>query len=100
MCLAASYPVIIVTLIVGSYLPLLFGVPWILAYAGVGIREALACLVIGIPLTKALSLSLPRRKNQHSPSQLTIPIKPPCPPTLYEASLTRESQTHLQEKLA
>jgi len=69
--LAATYPVVVVTLIVGSYLPLFYvGVPLWLIYAGVAAGEAVACYGLGLPLLKvllrafqggALSLSLRRR---------------------------------------
>jgi uncharacterized membrane protein len=53
--LAAAYPVLVVTVIIGSYLPLFFvGVPFWLIYAGVGIGEVIACFVIGVPLLKVL----------------------------------------------
>lgn len=52
--LAATYPVVAVTLIVGSYLPLLIpGVPLWFAYVSVGTGEVIACFIIGIPLLKA-----------------------------------------------
>lgn len=53
--LAATYPVVVVTIIIGSYLPLFFvGVPLWLIYVGVGIGEIIACFVLGVPLLKIL----------------------------------------------
>lgn len=53
--LAAVYPVIVVTLIVGSYLTILFPeVPLWLIYIGVGTGEIIACFIIGIPLLKTV----------------------------------------------
>jgi uncharacterized membrane protein len=56
LLLAATYPVIVITLIVGSYLPLFYaGMPPWLIYAGVAAGEAVACYGLGLPLLKALS---------------------------------------------
>jgi uncharacterized membrane protein len=56
LLLAATYPVVVITLIVGSYLPLFYaGMPPWLIYAGVAAGEAVACYGLGLPLLKALS---------------------------------------------
>jgi uncharacterized membrane protein len=61
--LAAAYPVVVVTIIIGSYLPLFFvGVPLWLIYAGVGTGEIIACFVLGVPLLKILQRILGKGK--------------------------------------
>lgn len=53
--LAATYPVIVVSLIVGSYLPLLFpDFPIYISVLSVLVGEIIAVYGIGIPLLKAL----------------------------------------------
>ncbi|RLG76145.1 MAG: QueT transporter family protein [Thermoprotei archaeon] len=50
--LASTYAVIAVTLIVGSYLPLLFPIPLWLSYLSILIGESIAIYLIGYPLLK------------------------------------------------
>lgn len=52
--IAAAYPIVVVTLVVGSYLPLFFQAPLWLIYAGVAGGEVIACLIFGVPLLKAV----------------------------------------------
>jgi len=60
--LAGAYPVVVVTLIVGSYLQLFFvDVPPWLIYGGVFAGEFLACMVIGVPLIKAVQRALGKK---------------------------------------
>jgi uncharacterized membrane protein len=61
--LAAAYPVVVVTLIVGSYLQLFFvDVPPWLIYGGIFVGEVVACMVIGVPLIKAVQRAMGRKK--------------------------------------
>lgn len=61
--LASMYPVVVVTLIVGSYLQLFFeGVPLWLIYGGVLAGELIACFVVGVPLLKIVQRALGRKK--------------------------------------
>ena len=53
--LAATYPVVVVSLIVGSYLPLLFpDFPIYVSVPSVFVGEVIAVYLIGIPLLKTL----------------------------------------------
>jgi len=53
--IATLYPVVVVTAVVGSYLPIYFqGVPQWLLYAGVAGGEIIACIVLGLPLLLAI----------------------------------------------
>lgn len=59
--LAATYPVIIVSVIVGSYLPLLFpDFPIFISIPSVFLGEVIAVYVLGVPLLKTLQRILPR----------------------------------------
>ncbi|OYT58923.1 MAG: transporter [Desulfurococcales archaeon ex4484_217_1] len=52
--LACTYSVVAVTLIVGSYLPLLFPIPLWLSYTSILIGESIAIYLIGYPLLRIL----------------------------------------------
>ncbi len=52
--LASTYAVLAVTLIVGTYLPLLFPIPLWFSYANIFAGEAIAIYLIGYPLLKIL----------------------------------------------
>ena len=52
--LASTYAVLAVTLIVGTYLPLLFPIPLWFSYASIFAGEAIAIYLIGYPLLKIL----------------------------------------------
>lgn len=61
--LAAAYPVLVVTIVIGSYLPLFFvGVPLWLIYGGVLAGEIISCMVVGVPLLKTVQRVLGRSK--------------------------------------
>ena len=61
--LAALYPVVVVTAIVGSYLQLFFAdVPLWLIYGGIFVGEMVACVALGVPLIKAIQRALGRKK--------------------------------------
>jgi uncharacterized membrane protein len=61
--LAAAYPVVVVTLIVGSYLQLFFvDVPLWLIYGGIFVGEVVACMVVGVPLIKAVQRAMGKKK--------------------------------------
>ena len=61
--LAAAYPVLVVTIVIGSYLPLFFvGVPLWLIYGGVIAGEIISCMVVGVPLLKTVQRVLGRSK--------------------------------------
>jgi uncharacterized membrane protein len=64
--LAAAYPVVVVTLIVGSYLQLFFvDVPIWLVYGGILAGELVACVALGVPLIKAVQRALGRKKIEY-----------------------------------
>ncbi len=52
--LASTYAILAVTLIVGTYLPLLFPIPLWFSYASIFVGEAIAIYLIGYPLLKIL----------------------------------------------
>jgi uncharacterized membrane protein len=58
--LGAAYPVICNALIVGSYLSWFYHISILLACTGVGVGEAIACFVLGVPLLTALRRRLPQ----------------------------------------
>jgi uncharacterized membrane protein len=61
--LAAAYPIVVVTLIVGSYLQIFFvDVPVWLVYGGIFLGEVIACMVVGVPLLKAVQRGLGEKK--------------------------------------
>ena len=61
--LAAAYPVLVVTIVIGSYLPLFFvGVHLWLIYGGVLAGEIISCMVVGVPLLKTVQRVLGRSK--------------------------------------
>lgn len=61
--LASVYPVVVVTLIVGSYLQLFFvDVPAWLIYGGVLLGEVVACMVLGIPLIGAVQRAMGKKR--------------------------------------
>lgn len=64
LLLAATYPVVVVTLVVGTYLPWLFFVdaPLWLFYLGILAGEFIACVLIGVPLLKAVKGAMGRKK--------------------------------------
>lgn len=64
--LAAFYPVAVVTLIVGSYLQLFFvDVPAWLVYGGIFLGELVACVILGLPLIKAVQKALGRKAIEY-----------------------------------
>ena len=63
--LGAAYPVICNTIIVGSYLSWFYHVPMFVAYAGVGVGEAIACYLLGVPLVRALEKRIPESIRSH-----------------------------------
>jgi uncharacterized membrane protein len=64
--LAAVYPVAVVTLIVGSYLQFFFvDVPLWLIYGGLFVGELVACMILGVPLIKAVQRALGRKKVEY-----------------------------------
>ncbi len=64
--LAAAYPVIVVTVIVGSYLQLFFvDVPFWLVYGGIFAGELVACVFMGVPLVKAIQRAIGRKKIEY-----------------------------------
>ena len=52
--LASTYAILAVTLIVGTYLPLLFPIPLWFSYTSIFAGEAIAIYLIGYPLLKIL----------------------------------------------
>jgi uncharacterized membrane protein len=62
--LAAAYPVVVVTLVVGTYLPelLFIDAPLWLFYISMFVGEFIACMLIGVPLLKAVQGALGRKK--------------------------------------
>jgi uncharacterized membrane protein len=58
--LGAAYPVVCNTVIVGSYLSWFYQVPLIVSFGGVGAGEAIACYLLGVPLTKLLQKYIPK----------------------------------------
>ncbi|OYT51231.1 MAG: hypothetical protein B6U76_11320 [Desulfurococcales archaeon ex4484_217_2] len=61
--LASTYAVLAVTLIVGTYLPLLFPIPLWFSYANIFAGEAIAIYLIGYPLLKILQKTYARTQQ-------------------------------------
>lgn len=60
--LASTYAVLSVTLIVGSYLPLIFPIPLWFSYLTIFAGEAIAIYVVGYPLLKVMQKTLKKGK--------------------------------------
>jgi uncharacterized membrane protein len=63
--LGAFYPVICNAFIVGAYLSWFYHVSLVLACSGVGVGEAIACYVLGVPLVKLLEKRVLGPRTSH-----------------------------------